>query len=89
MLKVAKVKLSDISVDIKNDDYYYAEAVSFADKIPANAIVLAATASDWGRTTCGSISVYTDTINKRIQITANIMGTVGTLYIDVLYIKEV
>ena len=89
MLKVAKVKLSDISVDVNNDDYYYAKAVSFADKVPANAIVLAATASDWGGTTCGSISVYTNTTNKSIQITANKMGTVSTLYIDVLYIEEV
>lgn len=89
MLKVAKVKLSDISVGIDNDGYYYAKAVSFAGKIPANAIVLAATASDWGNVSCGTISVYTSTTNKSIQIMANKSGTVGTLYIDVLYIEEV
>lgn len=89
MLKVAKVKLSDISVGIDNDGYYYAKAVSFAGKIPANTIVLAATASDWGNVSCGTISVYTSTTNKSIQIMANKSGTVGTLYIDVLYIEEV
>ena len=89
MFKVAKVKLSDISVGIDNDGYYYSKAVSFADKIPANTIVLAATASDWGNLSCGTISVYTNTTNKSIQITANKSGTVGTLYIDVLYIEEV
>ena len=89
MLKVAKVKLSNISVGNDNDGYYYAKAVSFADKIPANAIVLAATASDWWNLSCGTISVYTSTTQKSIQITANKRGTVGTLYIDVLYIEEV
>ena len=88
MLKVAKVKLSDISVDINNRGYYYAKETSFADKIPANAIVLAATASDWGNVSCGAISVYTDTTNKNVLIMANNGGTVGTLYIDVLYIEE-
>lgn len=89
MLKVAKVKLSDISVGIGSDDYYYSDAVSFADKIPANTIVLAATARDWGSVSCGAISVYTNTTNKSIQIMANKSGTVGELYIDVLYIEEV
>lgn len=89
MLKVAKVKLSDISVGIGSDGYYYSEEVSFADKIPANTIVLAATARDWGSVSCGAISVYTNTTNKSIQIMANKSGTVGTLYIDVLYIEEV
>lgn len=89
MLKVAKVKLSDISVDVENTSYYYTEKISFADKIPTNAIVLAATASDWGNLSCGTISVYTDTTDKSIQISANKRGAVGTLYIDVLYIEEV
>lgn len=89
MLKVAKVKFSDISVETGSNDYYYTIETSFADKIPANAIVLAATASDWGNVSCGTISVYTSTTNKSIQIMANKMGTVGTLYIDVLYIEEV
>lgn len=89
MLKVAKVKLSDISVSTYNDGYYYTKVVSFADKIPANAIVLAATASDWWNLSCGTIFVYTNTTNKSIQITANKSGTVGVLYIDVLYIEEV
>ena len=89
MLKVAKVNLSDISVGIGSDSYYYSDEVSFADKIPANAIVLAATASDWGNVDCGAIYVYTNTTNKSIQIMANKSGTVGTLYIDVLYIEEV
>lgn len=89
MLKVAKVKLSDISVDVENTSYYYTKKISFADKIPTNAIVLAATASDWGGLSCGTISVYTDTTDKSIQISANKRGAVGTLYIDVLYIEEV
>ena len=88
MLKVERVELSGISVNVNNDDYFYARSVSFADKIPANAIVLAVTASDWGHTTCGSMSVYTNTINKSIQITANKSGSVGSLYLDVLYIEK-
>lgn len=90
MLKVAKVELSDISVGIGSDNgYYYSDEVSFADQIPANTIVLAATARDWRSLSCGAISVYTNTTNKSIQIMANKSGTAGTLYIDVLYIEEV
>lgn len=89
MFKVERVKLFDISVGINNNGYYYSKAVSFADKIPANAIVLAATASDWGNLSCGTISIYTDTTDKSIQIMANKMGTVGALFIDVTYIEEV
>ena len=88
MLKVERVKLSNISVGVNNDSYYYSKEVSFADKIPANAIVLAVTASDWGGTTCGSISVYTKTTNKSIQITSSKSGTVASLYLDVLYIEK-
>ena len=89
MFKVEKVKLTDISVDIGSNSYYYSNKISFADKIPTNAIVLAATASDWTSLSCGTISIYTDTTDKSIQIMANKSGTVSTLYIDVLYIEEV
>lgn len=62
---------------------------TFADQIPANAIVLATTASNWGLTNCGPFSVYTDTTQKSIQIMAPKSGNVGALYIDVLYIEKV
>ena len=88
MLKIAKVKLSDISVNIDNNSYYYSKPVSFADKIPANAMVLAVTATDWWGVTCGSISVYNKTTNKSTQIMANRSGSVHELYLDVLYIEK-
>lgn len=86
MFKIATVTISNISVNIDHNDYWYTNPVSFADKIPANAIVLAATVSNWGLANCGSFSVYTDTSDKSIQIMAPKSGNVGALFIDVLYI---
>lgn len=86
LLKLKKIRVSSINVNTSSSSgYYYSQHISIADELPADAVVLAVTFNDWATNTAGAITMFANCEEKTVQIMGTKNGSVGALFIDVLY----
>lgn len=80
------IRVSTIDVNTTSSGgYYYSQKISISAELPADAVVLAVTFTDWASNSAGAITMFANCEEKAVQIMGTKNGSVGALFIDVLY----
>lgn len=86
LLMRKKIRVSTIDVNTTSSSgYYYSQKISISAELPADAVVLAVTFNDWASNSAGAIAMFANCEEKTVQIMGTKNGSVGALFIDVLY----
>lgn len=86
LLTRKKIRIPDIDVTTESSNgYYYSKSISISAELPAYAVVLAVTPSDWSINKAGAITIFANCEAKTVQIMGTKKDTIGALYIEVLY----